>query len=150
MPSVDFARRLPVASDPSRVWDALTDVERLAAWITVVGDVREVSRLDSYTAVLADRLGPFRLSADLDINVVDVEEGSSIRFVAEGEDRQVASRITIDGQLSLTTEGSMTVIDVSGRYEVTGRVATLGASMIRSKGETILDQFVEAVERELA
>lgn len=150
MPSVDFARRLSVASDPSRVWDTLTDVERLAAWITVVGNVREVSRLDSYTAVLADRLGPFRLSADLDINVVDVEEGSSIRFVAEGEDRQVASRITIDGQLSLTTEGSMTVIEVSGRYEVTGRVATLGASMIRSKGETILDQFVEAVERELA
>lgn len=150
MPTVEFARKLSVPAPPRDVWEAVTDVERLASWITVVGNVEEISRLDTYSATLADRLGPFRLSADLDIRVVEVEEGSSIRFVADGEDRQVASRIKIDGALSLTSAEATTVLDVSGEYEVTGRVATLGAPMIRSKGEKILDQFADAVTRGLS
>jgi carbon monoxide dehydrogenase subunit G len=38
---------------------------------------------------------------------------------------------------------------VKGQYEVTGRVATLGASMIRTKGEKMLEEFFTAASREL-
>lgn len=127
----------------------MTDVHRVADWVEVVGDVDELEYLSRYRATLTDRLGPFRLSADLDVEVVEADAERLIRFVADGEDRQVASRILIEAQLGLAAGDPGTTVSVEGKYEVTGRVATLGASMIKSKGEKILDQFFTAAENEL-
>lgn len=149
MPTVDFNRTVRVGTPPETAWAAVTDVDRVAGWVSVVGDVSELDRLARYTAVLSDRLGPFRLSADLAVEVTELREGSFIRFVADGEDRQVSSRIQIDASLELVDARPGTDVVVNGRYEVTGRVATMGASMIRSKGDTILDQFFAALSEEL-
>lgn len=126
----------------------MTDVHRVADWVEVVGNVDELKYLSKYRARLTDRLGPFRLAADLDVEVVEADAERLIRFVADGEDRQVASRILIEAQLGLAAGESGTTVSVEGKYEVTGRVATLGASMIKSKGEKILDQFFTAAENE--
>lgn len=150
MPSVDFTRSLLVPAARDTVWDAITDVHRVAGWVSVVGAVTEIERLARYTAVLTDRLGPFRLSADLDVVVTALDEGRSIAFTADGEDRQVASRIKITGALSLNGQEEGTGVDVAGSYEVTGRVASLGASMIRAKGDKILEEFFSSIERELS
>lgn len=149
MPSVDFARSVTVSAAPSEIWDTVTDVSTVASWVTVVGSVEEHEPLSRYSAVLADRLGPFQLSADLDVVVTDMNKPTSIAFSADGEDRQVASRIKIDAQMRLRTNDTETVVEVDGRYEVTGRVAALGSSMIRAKGEKILDQFFSSLEAEL-
>lgn len=149
MPSVSFERTVTVSTEPATVWEVVTDVSRVAGWVSVVGSVVEVEALRRYTSVLTDQLGPFRLSADLEVGVTSLADGESIRFLAEGEDRQVASRIRIEAGLTLRPEGDLTAVDVDGTYEVTGRVASLGGSMIRSKGDKILDQFFAALEAEL-
>lgn len=149
MPTVDFERSLQVGSSPVAVWSKLTSPDVVAGWVTVVGDVEEIEPLSRYSANLTDRLGPFRLSADLDITVTDVEEPRRISFLADGEDRQVASRIQVRATMALDESDSTTDIHVTGQYEVTGRVATLGASMIRAKGEKILEEFFAAASREL-
>lgn len=146
MPSVDFDRTTQVEASAESVWDVVTDVALVASWVTVVDDVDELEPLASYTAVLADRLGPFKLAADLDVEVFDVEAPRSLQIRAEGEDRQVASRIQIAARVSLAPHSRGTAIHVEGMYEVTGRVATLGSSMIRAKGEKILDQFFGSLE----
>lgn len=150
MPTVEFARTLNIESPPDDVWTVVTDVDRVAGWVGVLGDVQTVEPLASYRATLTDRLGPFRLSADLDVEVTELNEGACIRFSADGEDRQVASRIQVDARLTLRRVGRTTDLRVEGSYEVTGRVATLGASMIRAKGEKILDEFFASAARELA
>lgn len=112
----------------------------------MVGDVDELEHLSRYRASLEDRLGPFRLTADLDVEVTDLEEGSLIRFVADGEDNQVASRIVVRAEVRLSAQNGGTDVEVEGEYEVTGRVATLGSSMIRNKGDKILAEFFTAAE----
>lgn len=141
---------LSVASSPEDVWAVVTDVDRVAGWVGVLGSVEVLAPLAAYRATLTDRLGPFRLSADLDVEVGEVETNKTIHFVADGEDRQMSSRIQIEARLTLTPEGDHTDLEVEGRYEVTGRVATLGASMIKAKGDKILDEFFVAAARELA
>jgi carbon monoxide dehydrogenase subunit G len=150
MPTVDFARTLSVGSSPEEVWAVVTDVERVAGWVTVLGAVEELTPLSAYRATLTDRLGPFRLSADLEVDVVEAVTNQTIRFLADGEDRQVSSRIQIEARLSISAQGNRTNLKVEGHYEVTGRVATLGASMIKAKGDKILDEFFQAAIRELA
>lgn len=142
MPTASFERELDVASPPSECWKTLIDVPTLVRWVSVLDDAEEQEHLSRYSAVLADRLGPFRLRADLDIRVGDVEEERKVAVSARGEDRQVASRISVDAVLELEpAEGGGTKVAVAGTYEVAGRVATMGAGTIRKKADKILDEF---------
>ena len=68
---------------------------------------------------------------------------------AGGEDRQVASRIAATIELRVEPDGNGTSLEVSGRYEVTGKVATLGAGAIRKKGDKILQEFFDSASKEL-
>jgi carbon monoxide dehydrogenase subunit G len=150
VPSVTFARDIAVVADPATCWGVLTNVPKLVDWVTIVDEARELSHLEKYTAVLADRLGPFKLRADLDITVSEVEAGRRIRVHAEGEDRQVSSRIVVDALLTLEPQAQDgTLIGVDGHYEVSGRVATMGAGMIRQKATKILDEFFGRAATEL-
>ncbi|MDQ1732458.1 MAG: uncharacterized protein QOK10_2617 [Pseudonocardiales bacterium] len=150
MPSSNFSREIAVKSDSARCWAVLTDVPRLVEWVSILDDAKEVSHLQRYEAVLMDRLGPFKLKADLDIVVSDVEEGKRIRVQANGEDRQVASRIGVNALLVLEPhEDGSTTITVEGTYEVIGRVATLGAGMIRTKANKVMDEFFAKATAEL-
>lgn len=150
LPRSEFRRELPVASSPEQTWEALTDVPRLVSWVSVVEDAAEVEPLSRYTAVLMDRLGPFKLRADLDITMSDVEVGHSLKVKASGEDRQVGSRLTIEASLSFEPrEPSGTVIRVEGVYEVTGKVASMGPGTINKKAEKIMNEFFAAAGSEL-
>lgn len=150
MPSVDFARTQPVSADQARAWSVLTDVERLIGWVSVLESAQEREHLSYYTAVLADRLGPFKLRADLDIRISDVDPPNAISLRADGEDRQVASRITVDATVRLVPAATGgTEVSATGTYAVAGRVATLGSGTITKKAERILDEFFDAMERDL-
>lgn len=150
MPTVDFERSIDVGSSPGKVWETITDAETVAGWVDLVGDVEEIEHLSRYSATLTDRLGPFRLSADLDIRVIELQAPSRLTFVADGEDRQVSSRIKVEATLTVSAGDRGSQLYVEGHYEVTGRVATLGASMIRTKGEAVLDDFFTSLSSELA
>ena len=152
MPSMKFDRELVVSSGRDKCWDVLTDVPRLVTWVSIVTDAQEQEPLERYTAVLTDRMGPFKLRADLEITVSDVVPGERIRVQAKGEDRQVASRIGVDAVMVLADvagDGAGSRISVDGSYEVIGKVATMGAGMIRTKAAKILDEFFAHAATEL-
>ncbi len=145
----DVARTVRVAARPEVAWAALLDFPRVAAWLPVVRDLREVEPLRRYTTVLEDRLGPFAMRADLRIDVTADAPQHRLRVSGAGEDRQVASRISATLDLVVIPQGEGSDIVVNGRYEITGRIATLGAGAIRKKGEKVLDDFFANVAREL-
>lgn len=144
----DFARTIRLDAGPDAVWDAVNDVRRVASWVSIVRDVRDVDPPRRYTALLEDRLGPFAMRADLDLTV-ERNDGRRMRVTASGEDRQVASRISASIELAVEVDGAGTSLGVTGRYEVTGKVATLGAGAIRRKGDRILQEFFDSASEEL-
>jgi uncharacterized protein len=143
----DFAMTIRLSESPDAVWDAVNDVRRVASWLSIVREVRDVEPPGRYAALLEDRVGPFAMRADLDLSVE--REGRRMRVSATGEDRQVASRIAATIELAVAPDASGSILDLKGRYEVTGRVATLGAGAIRKKGDHILQEFVDNARREL-
>ena len=144
----DFAKTIRLDASPDAVWDAVNDVRRVASWVSIVREVRDVDPPRRYAALLEDRLGPFAMRADLDLNVKR-GDGRRMRVTASGEDRQVASRIAATIELAVESDGAGTSLGVTGRYEITGRVATLGAGAIRKKGERILQEFFDSASKEL-
>jgi uncharacterized protein len=145
----EFERRLQLSSPPDEVWRVVTDVPRLIEWISILEDAETVEELSRYRATLRDRLGMFSLRADLDIRITDHEDAKWLRGTAEGEDRQVGSRIAVALELSLDGEGGGTELTVTGTYEVTGRVATMGASTIHRKADKIVEEFFTSLAGEL-
>jgi len=143
----EFATTIRLDESADAVWDAVNDVRRVASWLSIVREVRDVEPTRRYAALLEDRLGPFAMRADLDLTVE--RDGRRMRVSAAGEDRQVASRITATIDLAVEPDGAGSTLAVKGRYEVTGRVATLGAGAIRKKGDRILQEFADSAGREL-
>jgi carbon monoxide dehydrogenase subunit G len=144
----DFAKTIRLDANPDAVWAAVNDVHRVASWLSIVREVRDVEPPSRYAALLEDRLGPFAMRADLDLTV-EREQPRRMRVNAAGEDRQVASRIAATIELAVEPDGAGTLLAVTGKYEVTGRVATLGAGAIRKKGDRILQEFVDSASKEL-
>jgi uncharacterized protein len=159
----DFAKTIRIDASPDAVWDAVNDVRRVASWVSIVREVRDVDPPRRYAALLEDRLGPFAMRADLDLTVerpasdgaetrsdgAETGEGRRMRVTASGEDRQVASRIAATIELAIAPDGTGTSLGVTGKYEVTGKVATLGAGAIRKKGDKILQEFFDSAAKEL-
>lgn len=149
MPRTEFHRDLTVKAAPTDAWEALIDVPRLVGWVSIVEDAVEIEHLSKYTAVLMDRLGPFKLRADLDVTVSDVQDGRSLKVKAVGEDRQVGSRLLIIATMEVRPEEQGSTVVVDGVYEVTGKVASMGSGTINKKAEKVMDEFFGAAGGDL-
>lgn len=149
MSQYTFDQSTSTSGDTTAAWALMTDVPRLVRWISVLGEAHEEEQLSRYTAVIADRVGMFSLRADLDISVVELDEPEMITIRAEGQDRQIGSRITIEATVEISTREDGTQIRVHGSYGITGRAATLGASQIKRKGEKVIAEFFDNLTREL-
>ena len=144
-------RTVLVDADPGRAWEVLTDVGEFTGWVGIVHSVKEIEYLKSYTAVLEDKVGPFSLRADLSVSVEVAAEGRAIRVEASGRDRAVNSKIDIEGTLTLSGQPSGgTELSVRGSYQVTGRVATMGAGIVRKKGDMAIEQFMTGARQALS
>lgn len=150
MPRSEFGRELTVSAPPANAWATLIDVPVLVSWISVLEQAEELTHLEKYSAVLLDRLGPFKLRADLAITLSDVRTEEHVTVHAEGEDRQVGSRLVVDATLDLepAADGG-TVVRVNGAYEVTGKVAAMGGGTINKKAEKIIGEFFVNAEKVL-
>jgi carbon monoxide dehydrogenase subunit G len=146
----EFQETVHLAGPRDAVWQTVSDIPSVLAWISIVGAAEEVEPGSRYRARLEDRMGPFKLRADLDIAVEERVAGERIRARGDGEDRQIGSRLIIDVTLALSDTGAGTAVDVRGAYEVTGRPATLGAASIRKKAQKVLAEFFASAERALA
>lgn len=138
-----FDETVSVSGSPDAVWQLITDVPRLVGWIGVVHEAREIDPLSRYSAVIQDKVGMFKLRADLDIRMTEVDTGKRIVAHAEGQDRQIGSRIAIDAEVLLDPAPSATSVRVSGKYAITGNAATLGSSAIKRKGDKVINEFFE-------
>lgn len=143
-------RSVVVEADLQRAWQVVTDVGEITSWVGIVHSVKEIERLKRYTAVLEDKVGPFNLRADLNVSVEANADGTAIHVEASGRDRALNSKIDIEGTLTLSGQASgSTQLTVRGSYQVTGRVATMGAGVIRKKGDSAVEQFLAGAGKAL-
>jgi uncharacterized protein len=146
----EFQETVRLADPRDAVWATVSDIPTVLSWISIVGEAEVVEPGTRYRVLLQDRMGPFKLRADLDVEVGERVERERIQARGDGEDRQIGSRLIIDVTLALSDDGAGTAVDVRGSYEVTGRPASLGAASIRKKASKVIAEFFGSAERALA
>lgn len=131
---------MPVGLDEA--WDFVWQTERLAACLPGCVGVDIIEPGKTYLAHMEDRIGPYRIEADLDVVVLESEPRERIRMRASGKDKRLGTsqRITMDVRLRPVSP-TETSLDVDGDVEVLGKVATLGQFAIKRKVGDVIKKF---------
>jgi len=146
---VKVEREVTIAASREAVWNFLWDVPRLAACIPGAKDVQTVEERRRYTAVVAEKVGPFKVQFPLTIEVVEVQAGERLRARANGRDAAVDGLVKVDLDVTVTPADTGTALKVAADISVLGKLGTLGHSVIVRKGTDIVDRFAEAVRAQL-
>lgn len=150
---LEVTKATDVAASQATAWALLRDVPRLSACIPRVTNLQEVEANRRYTAVVADKLGPFGLQVPVRIEVESVEEPRRIVAQLAGDDSKGQARVR--GSLEATIDPASQpdqpgcALRFTMRMEVLGKLATLGAAPMRRRADEIFNEFVRRVQAEL-
>jgi len=147
---VKVEREIHIAVPRDRVWAFLWDVPRMAACIPGASDVHALEDGKRYAAVVADKVGPFRVKFPLQIEVLEAQPPERLRARAGGRDAAVDGLVKVDLDVALAEAGGGgTTMRLAADISVLGKLGTLGHSVIVRRGNDIVDRFGAAVRGQL-
>jgi carbon monoxide dehydrogenase subunit G len=141
----------------TEVWELVRDARRVSACVPGVSDLVETGEPGGYRATVSDKLGPFRLTVPVTVQVDEDPATHRIKARATGDDRGGHARVR--GEMSVSVDVADPGADaanpgaqlvVSSSIEVLGRLASLGAIPMKRRADQIFEQFVRNVESALA
>jgi carbon monoxide dehydrogenase subunit G len=160
---VNFSQTLTLAAKQQDAWDLLRDTKRLAALIPGVesmdpvdvdgagdrdaGHEEKAEKEEKHVARVVERVGPFRLSLNLEVRIVQAVEPSLLQARLSGADLYGQNRLsgTLCAELKETASNG-TLLSMDSSMEVTGKLAALGAAPIRRRANELFAQFAERLQ----
>ena len=136
-----FERTAHIAASPTDAWATLHDVDQLASYSSHLGPVITVEPDRLWKTSLQDRVGPFRLSAPMDVEILEETAMVEVSIRASGQDRGPGTRLVVEASVRIDQTARDTHLTLKGTYDLSGRAATLGAAVARRQAETMIDEF---------
>jgi len=138
---------LPV--EPQALWAVFFDIPRVAGLIPGCENVVESEPLKAYTAVMKQKIGPFKFEVPTQITVEALEAPRHVRLRATGRDRFTGTTIDVSMAVELSVEAGGTRLGVDAALQIAGRLATLGYPVVKKKSEELFAEFERRVRAEL-
>jgi carbon monoxide dehydrogenase subunit G len=132
-----------VPAPQSDAWRLLRDTPRLAALVPGVETVARIEdpEREGYQVQVTEKVGPFRVSMKLEVGVTEVLEPSAISATVKGGDSGGRSRATGRIHMELSPNAAGTIMTLNVQVEVLGKLATLGAPVIRRRVAELFKEF---------
>ena len=150
-----IAEDLPVDAPIAEVWKLLRDTPQLTGLLPGVESVRPLPETgepgaEAYAAKATDRIGPFKVSLNLEVRIVEACEPSLLRAGIKGADAMGLTRVTGTMQISLAATSAGTQMHFEASIEVLGKLATLGAVPIRRRTTQSFAEFARNIQGRFA
>lgn len=143
--------RVDVPATRQEVWDFIWDVPRIAACVPGCTEARAVEPGMRYAAVIAQRVGQFRASFDLDIEVLENDPPLLVVIAAKGRDRGTGSYASAELRVSLEDRpDASTAIGLVADVKILGKLGSLGQSMIAQKTTEVVREFAASIGKAFA
>jgi carbon monoxide dehydrogenase subunit G len=142
---------LPATS--AQLWAIFFDVQRVATLIPGCENVAEVEPLKEFSAVMKQKIGPFKLEVPTRILVESHTVERQVVLVAAGSDKFTGT--TIDVRLKVDLEeqrganGDECRLAVDAGMQVAGRLASLGYPIVKKRSEELFAEFERRLRLEL-
>lgn len=148
---MEFRMQTELPQPPEQVWRVMVDIARIAGCIPGCEQVEELAALAHYTAVMKQKIGPFKLEVPAEITVVDHSEPEFVHAQASGKDKITRTSLAVDLRVEVVPgEGIGSGLTVHADLQVAGRLASLGYSVIKKKAEENFTEFERRFLAELA
>lgn len=147
---MEFRQDFTVPVPAPRVWAFLWDVQQVAACIPGCREARIIEPHKHYEAVIAERIGPFKVTFPLQIEVLEADEPRRLRVAATGKDNALGTSLKMLMDLQLVDAGNgATQLAIRMDVTVLGKLASLGHSMIMRKADGVTTEFAAALRKAL-
>ena len=147
---MELTDRFAVGVTPDEAWAFLWNLPRVARCLPGCESIEDAGA-GAYRARMAQRVGPFRVTLDMEMRVEEAQEGRLIVISGNGKDR-IGNRLHVN-RLSLELNESspgQTELSYVMDFNLYGRLATLGNTAVKRKSEEIRAEFSRRIAEELA
>jgi carbon monoxide dehydrogenase subunit G len=135
---------------PEAIWPIFFDIGRIAGLIPGCEQVEEKETLTLYSAVMKQKIGPFKMEAAAEVRVEEMVAPSLVRARAKGRDKFTGTTMDVMLQIMLqANETGGTRLTVDSELQVAGRLATLGYPIVKKKSEEMFVEFEKRLRAEL-
>ena len=146
---MELTDRFTVQADSPTVWALFWDLPRIAGLLPGCEGVDAIDETH-YRAHIVQRVGPFKVTMDLDLEVLESEVEKRVVLTGGGHDR-LGNRLSLS-RLALElapADGGGTDVSYSMDFNLYGRMATLGGSVVKRKAEEMRVAFTRGIIEEL-
>jgi carbon monoxide dehydrogenase subunit G len=143
-----LAEELALNAPIDEVWSLLRDTPRLTGLLPGVENVESLNEagVEGYAARVSEKIGPFKLTMNLEVRVTETVEASLLKAGIKGADSMGLNRVTGSMQISLSPASSGTQIRFEASIELLGKLATLGAVPIRRRTTQAFAEFAQNIQ----
>jgi carbon monoxide dehydrogenase subunit G len=143
-----LAEELALNAPIDEVWSLLRDTSRLTGLLPGVENVESLNKagVEGYAARVSEKIGPFKLTMNLEVRVIETVEASLLKAAIKGADSMGLNRVTGFMQISLSPASAGTQMRFEASIEVLGKLATLGAAPIRRRTTQAFAEFAQNIQ----
>lgn len=149
---VRLQEHLHLDAPPEEVWKLLRDTPRLTALLPGVESVTSMGEpgAEAYAAKASDKIGPFKVTLNLEVRITEANEPSLLKAALKGADSLGLNRVTGSLQVALSPAPSGTQMRFEASVEVLGKLATLGAVPMRRRTTESFAEFARNIQGQFA
>jgi carbon monoxide dehydrogenase subunit G len=144
-----FEKEVEILAPRDKVWNFIWDVDRFIACVPGCKEAKTIEAGKHYAATMVEKVGPFRVEFPTTIEVLEKEELLRIKARATGADNKIGSRMKLELDVRLREQDSKTLLGFVADVDILGKLAALGHGIIKRKADQVLDEFAQAVKKEL-
>ena len=146
---MQFEKQVEILAPRQKVWNFIWDIDRFIACVPGCKDAKTVEEGKRYTAIMTEKVGPFKVEFPTTIEVLERVELTRIKAQATGTDNKIGSRMKIDLDVNLREQENKTIVEFVAGVDILGKLAALGHGIIKRKADQVLDEFAQAVKQKL-
>jgi carbon monoxide dehydrogenase subunit G len=146
-----LTEELPLNAPIEEVWKLLRDTPRLTSLLPGVENVVALEEgVEAYAARVSEKVGPFKVTMNIEVRVTGTKEPSLLIAAIKGADSIGLNRITGSMQVALKAAPSGTQMHFEASIEILGKLATLGAVPIRRRTTQAFAEFAQNIQEQFA
>jgi hypothetical protein len=133
---------------PERLWEVLTDVERIAPCVPGF-ELEEVDEPD-YRGRMKIKVGAIQMTYDATISFVERDDAARRAVLkVKGKERRGPGAVDATTTASLSGENGKTTAEMVTDVQVTGRIAQFGRGIISDVSSRLTEKFVANLEQQV-
>lgn len=142
---MEFADELVIDTDRDHLWTLVSDPAVLVECVPGAKEITRVSERE-YHGVVERGISGITLTLDGEVEMTEFDEPTHMGAEARGEDRRSNARMEATMQMDLTEDEDGTTIAYVIDLDFSGRLASLGARIVKRKINADINTFFENIK----